>query len=98
MGDPFIYLAEWQVLLYTSCGYCLQPGHNVWVRYLRQVPYLLRGVSLKALVKLFASYILRAIKAELGRLPIEAISGLQLLNGFQCLTYSAYLTRDYKAI
>ena len=23
MGDPFVYLSEWQVLLCTSCGYCL---------------------------------------------------------------------------
>jgi hypothetical protein len=98
MGNPFVYLAEWQVLLYMSCSYCLRPGRNVWVRYLRQAPYLLQGASLKALVKLFASYILQAVEAELGRLPIEAISGLQLLNGFQYLTCSAHLTRDYKAI
>ena len=98
MGDPFVYLSEWQVLLCTSCGYCLRPGREVWVRYLRQVPYLLRGVSLKALVELFASYVLRAVEAEPGRLPTEAISGLRLLDGFQYLTCAAHLTRDYKAM
>jgi hypothetical protein len=53
---------------------------------------------LKALVELFASYVLRAAEAEPGRLPTEAISGLRLLDGFQCLTCSAHLTRDCKAM
>ena len=98
MGDPFVYLSEWQVLLCTSCGYCLRPGREVWVRHLRQAPHLLRGASLKALVELFASYVLRAAEAEPGRLPTEAISGLRLLDGFQCLTCAAHLTRDCKAM
>ena len=98
MGDPFVYLSEWQVLLCTSCGYCLRPGREVWVRHLRQAPHLLRGASLKALVELFASYALRAAEAEPGRLPTEAISGLRLLDGFQCLTCAAHLTRDCKAM
>ena len=98
MGDPFVYLSEWQVLLCTSCGYCLRPGREVWIRHLRQAPHLLRGASLKALVELFASYVLRAVEAEPGRLPTEAISGLRLLDGFQYLTCAAHLTRDYKAM
>lgn len=98
MGDPFVYLVEWQVLLCTSCGYCLRPGRDVWVRHLRQAPHLLRGAPLKTLVELFASYVLRAAEAEPGRLPTEAISGLRLLDGFQCLTCLAHLTRDCKAM
>ena len=98
MGDPFVYLLKWQVLLYTSCNYCLRPGHEVWVRYLRQAPHLLQGASLKALVELFASYVLQAAETEPGRLPTEAISGLRLLDSFQCLTCTAHLTRDYKAM
>jgi Orsellinic acid/F9775 biosynthesis cluster protein D len=90
MGDPFVYLSEWQVLLCTSCGYCLRPGREVWVRHLRQAPHLLRGASLKALVKLFASYVLRAAKAEPGRLPTEAISGLRAdpASGCQSCVYA----------
>ena len=53
---------------------------------------------MKALVELFASYALRAAEAEPGRLPTEAISGLRLLDGFQCLTCAAHLTRDCKAM
>jgi hypothetical protein len=86
------------VLLCTSCGYCLRPGRDVWVRHLRQAPHLLRGASLKALVELFTSYVLRAAKTKPGRLPTEAIPGLRLLDGFQCLTCSAHLTRDRKAM
>jgi hypothetical protein len=82
MGDPSVYLPEWQVLLCTSCGYCLWPGRDAWVRHLRQAPHLLRGAPLKALVELFTTYALRAAKAEPGRLPTEAIPGLRLLDGF----------------
>jgi hypothetical protein len=98
MGDPFIYLSEWQVLLCTSCGYCLRPGRDVWVRHLRQHPHCLKGASLKALVELFSSYDLRAAEAEPARLPAKAIPGLRLLDGFQCLTCSAHLTRDCKSM
>jgi hypothetical protein len=40
-------------------------------------------------MKLFDSYGLRTAEAELARQPAEAISGLRLLDGFQCLTCSA---------
>jgi hypothetical protein len=86
------------VLLCTSCSYCLRPGREVWVRHLRQALYLLQRASLKALVELFASYVLRAAEAEPGRLPTEAISGLRLLDGFQCCTCAAHFTRDCKAM
>jgi hypothetical protein len=86
------------VLLYTSCGYCLRPGRDVWVRHLRQYPHYLKGASLKALVELFSSYDLQAAEVEPARLLAKAIPGLRLLDGFQCLTYLAYLTRDCKSI
>jgi hypothetical protein len=49
-------------------------------------------------VELFASYVLRAAKAEPGRLPIKAILGLRLLDSFQCLICAAYFTKDCKAM
>jgi hypothetical protein len=52
MGDPFIYLSERQVLLFTSCGYC-RPGRDVWIRHLRQQPpHCLKGAPLKAIWQL----------------------------------------------
>jgi Orsellinic acid/F9775 biosynthesis cluster protein D len=56
MGDGVLYRPEWQVLLCTQCGFCLRPGRSVWFRHLRQKPHCLRGILLKALVELFASY------------------------------------------
>jgi hypothetical protein len=58
----------------------------------------LKGASLKTLVELFSSYDLRAAEAEPARLPTKAIPGLRLLDGFQCLTCSAHLTRDCKSM
>ena len=98
MDKPFIYLSEWQVLLCASCGYCLRPGRDVWVRHLRQAPHCSKGAPLKTLVELFGSYDLRAAEAEVGQLPTKAIPGLRLLDGFQCLTCSAHLTRDCKSM
>ncbi|KUJ14609.1 uncharacterized protein LY89DRAFT_720881 [Mollisia scopiformis] len=37
-------------------------------------------------------------EAEPARLPAKAIPGLRLLDGFQCLTCSAHLTRDCKSM
>ncbi len=82
MGDPFMYLSEWQVLLYTSCGYYLRLGRNAWVRHLRQYSHCLKGALLKALVELFSSYDLRAADAQPARLLAKAIPGLRLLDGF----------------
>jgi hypothetical protein len=31
MGDAFVYLSEWQVLLCTSCDYCLRPEYMLTV-------------------------------------------------------------------
>ena len=92
------------MLLCTSYSYCLRPGHDVWVRHLRQHPHCLKGAPLKALVELFSSYDLQAAAAEAeaeaepARLSAKAIPGLRLLDGFQCLTCSAHLTRDRKSM
>lgn len=48
-------------------------------------------------MKLFDSYSLRTAEAELARQPAEAISGLRLLDGFQCLTCSAVPWLDRRA-
>jgi hypothetical protein len=80
MSEGVLYQPEWQVLLCTECGFCLWPGRDVWLRYLRQQPHCLRGVPLKALVELFGSYELLA--PEQVAVPTQAVAGLRLLDSF----------------
>jgi hypothetical protein len=96
MSDGVLYQPEWQVLLCTQCGFCLRPGRSVWLRHLRQKPHCLRGAPLKALVELFASYGLLA--PEQVAVPTQAVAGLRLQDGFQCLTCSAGLTQSLQTI
>jgi len=96
MSDGVLYQPAWQVLLCTQCGFCLRPGRNVWLRHLRQEPHCLRGAPLKALVELFASYVLLA--PEQVAVPTQAVAGLRPQDGFQCLTCSAGLTRSLQTI
>ncbi len=96
MSDGVLYQPEWQVLLCTQCGFCLRPGRSVWLRHLRQKPHCLRGALLKALVELFASYGLLA--PEQVAVPTQAVAGLRLQDGFQCLTCSAGLTQSLQTI
>jgi hypothetical protein len=58
----------------------------------------LKGALLRAQVELFESYDLRTPEQALGQLPAHEIPGLRLLDGFQCLTCSAGLTRHLPAI
>jgi hypothetical protein len=96
MSDGVLYKPEWQVLLCTQCGFCLRPGRRVWLRHLRQKPHCLRGASLRALVELLGSYNLPAL--EQVAVPTQAVTGLQLHNGFQCLTCFAGLTQSLQTI
>jgi superfamily II DNA or RNA helicase len=96
MSDAFVYKPEWRVLLCVECGFCLQPRRDVWPRHLRQQPHCLRGAPLKALVELFGSYDLLA--PEQVAVPTQAVAGLRLLDGFQCLTCLAGLTQSLQII
>ena len=68
----------------------------MWLRHFRQKPHCLYGIPLKALVELFASYILLA--PEQVAVPIQAVIGLRLQNGFQCLTCLVGLTQSLQTI
>jgi hypothetical protein len=68
----------------------------VWLRHLRQKPHCLHGILLKALVELFVSYILLA--PEQVAVPIQAVTGLRLQDGFQCLTCLAGLIQSLQTI
>jgi hypothetical protein len=92
MGDVFVYKLEWRVLPCLECGFYLQPRQNVWPQHLRQQPHCLRGAPLRALVKLFRSYDL--LVSEQVAVPTQAVTGLRLLDGFQCLTCLAGLTQS----
>ncbi len=81
------------MLLCTECGFCLRPERDVWLRHPRQKPYCLRGALLRALVELFGSYDLLA--PEQVAVPTQAVAGLRLLDGFQCLTCLAGLTQSF---
>jgi len=96
MSEGFLYQPEWQVLLCEECGFSLRPERDLWLRQLRQGPHCLRGAPLKALVKLFGSYELRA--PEQVAVPTRAVAGLRLLDGFQCLTCLSGLTRSLPTI
>ena len=60
--------------------------------------YCLSGALSRAQLELFGSYELRAAEDVTERSPTKAITGLRLLNGFQCLTCTFHLTRDIKAM
>jgi Orsellinic acid/F9775 biosynthesis cluster protein D/Helicase conserved C-terminal domain len=103
MGETFVYLSDQGLLLCVDCGRCLRPGRSVWLRHLRQPPHCLRGPQLQSRVELFESYRLRApehvdLPTGDGTVPAPSIKGLRIHDGFQCLTCSAGLTRDLKAI
>ncbi len=84
------------MLLCTTCRFCLQPGRDVWLQHLRQKPHCLQGALLRALVKLFRSYNLLALKQV--AVPTQAVASLQRQNSFQCLTCSAGLTQSLQTI
>ncbi|KAG4428822.1 hypothetical protein IFR05_015699 [Cadophora sp. M221] len=96
MSEGFVYKPEWQVLLCTECGFCLRPGRDIWLRHLRQKPHCLRGAPLKAIVGLFESYDLLA--PEQVAVSTQAVDGLRLLDGFQCVTCLADLTQSLQTI
>lgn len=72
--------------------------HEIWARHLRQPSHELRGALLRALLELFENYALRAARVKSQTCLAAAIPGLRLLDGFQCLICSAYLTQDRRAI
>lgn len=103
MSEPFVYLPEWQVLLCTLCGHCLQPRPDIWVPHLRQPPHHLRGAQLQSLGELFGSYALAApedvgIPGMEEAVPTTAIHGLRVIDGWQCLTCTGGLTRNLKTM
>jgi hypothetical protein len=49
-------------LLYIVYGFCLQPGRDVWLRYLRQQSHYLWGALLKSFVVFFGNYDLLALE------------------------------------
>ena len=98
MSDDFRYLPEWQALLCTSCGHCLRPGLSVWTRHLRLPPHYLKGALLKEQLELFGKYKLCTADHLAEQAPERVVTGLRVLDGFQCLTCSTHLTRDIKAM
>ncbi|KAN0113360.1 hypothetical protein V8E51_006311, partial [Hyaloscypha variabilis] len=98
MGESFEYLPAWRVLVCRECGFCLRPGKGVWIRHLRQPPHCLKGTLLRAQVELLESYDLCAPEDQPQQPPCQAVPGLRLFDGFQCLACSAGLTQHLPAI
>lgn len=55
MSNVFLCLLEWQALLCRSCGYCLWPGRDAWLRHLRQAPHRSNNLSYTAATVLLSS-------------------------------------------
>jgi hypothetical protein len=101
--QTFVYHSELQVLLCTTCRFCLRPGPQSWTQHLRQQPHGLSRAPLKSLVELFQTYQLQDPSRILAPSPRRpgaapfALPGLRLLDGFECLACSARLTRNPQA-
>lgn len=95
----FQYLSYWEVLLCTTCGYCLLPSATAWKRHLRGPPHDIQGKQLVDLVTLFSSYQLKqpgqVCSSDVLTVPIE---GLRKHQGYYCSLCQACCTRSLKTV